>query len=622
MSEECLTAYAREAVAAYPDSDIEIAIDFCQKAVAEFVGTSNDRLVKVGRSLKSLVELSAEKEDEFQIEEALRLLVSECKLLVSEKLKVPKVPFGKTQLAMPIVTLGCMRFQQEWMPRITNMNQVGSDCQDNLVAILKQAISYGMTHIETARGYGCSELQLGTALKQLFLTKYVTREDLIIQTKIPPHEKVSDFRAALETSFRSLQVDYIDLFSFHGLNYEEQIKWTLEGDENCMAVVKEYMEAGKIRHVGFSTHASTTFILKLIDMDVFEYVNLHYHYFGSYTASGGGHDGNGNLDCVKFLTQKNMGIFIISPFDKGGRLYAPSNKLRSLTLPEMEPMEFKSQWIWNHNTLYDGNGPILHTYTVGAGRPSDLDQSAVAAYRHVHQHEATVDKLRTVVERLDRAKEEALGAEWINTWWQGLRKAEQSNHFVEHNQIVWCYNQILAFGLYDFAKNRYGSLEKNLGKWDDLKTPQENIDVIGKNSWGFVPGLALKPGVDYSDDFADVPPGNLERVKEAEAFVIKWCSKKEGEEEAKEQSDQKRDLRFRLFKRNISVSSQLFKMPSLREIRGALNMGKSAESSTGFQESESNIATESDVVETIPKEWETAYDMRPWPDYPDQPSRA
>jgi hypothetical protein len=137
-----------------------------------------------------------------------------------------------------------------------------------------------------------------------------------------------------------------------------------------------------------------------------------------------------------------------------------------------------------------------------------------------------------------------------------------------------------------------------------------------------VPGLALKPGVDYSDDFADVPPGNLERVKEAEAFVIKWCSKKEGEEEAKEQSDQKRDLRFRLFKRNISVSSQLFKMPSLREIRGALNMGKSAESSTGFQESESNIATESDVVETIPKEWETAYDMRPWPDYPDQPSRA
>lgn len=33
-------------------------------------------------------------------------------------------------------------------------------------------------------------------------------------------------------------------------------------------------------------------------------------------------------------------VFIISPYDKGGRLYAPSHLSRELMLPEMEPMEY------------------------------------------------------------------------------------------------------------------------------------------------------------------------------------------------------------------------------------------------------------------------------------------
>jgi predicted aldo/keto reductase-like oxidoreductase len=89
---------------------------------------------------------------------------------------------------MPIVTLGCMRFQQQWGASISQMNQVYTDCQDNLLSILRQALAYGINHIETARGYGCSELQLGVALKQLMMTGEVKREDLIIQTKVPPKE--------------------------------------------------------------------------------------------------------------------------------------------------------------------------------------------------------------------------------------------------------------------------------------------------------------------------------------------------------------------------------------------------------------------------------------------------
>ncbi len=59
-----------------------------------------------------------------------------------------------------------------------------------------------------------------------------------------------------------------------------------------MEVVKEYIDKGKIRHVGFSTHGMSTTIIKAIESGVFSYVNLHFHWCGSYTSSGSSKAGN------------------------------------------------------------------------------------------------------------------------------------------------------------------------------------------------------------------------------------------------------------------------------------------------------------------------------------------
>lgn len=591
-----LVALARQAVETHPHADIEAALEFCETVCPDFCATSNDRLVKLGRSLRSLVEL-ANDNAEFDLASSLDLQVQECQVLMSGNIRVPTVKFGKTLLDMPVVTLGCMRFQQEWGARITDINMVGSDCQDNLVAILKHAISMGIVHIETARGYGCSELQLGVALKQLFRTGFCQRSDLIIQTKVPANSDPQAFRSALETSFKNLQVDYVDLFALHGINFDEQLDWIWGRDgDNCWAVVEEYRKAGKVRHVGFSTHGATELILECIGRGCFDYVNLHYHYFGSYTASGGGGDGQGNLAAVKLAAEKNMGIFVISPFDKGGRLYAPSRRLRSLTLPEMEPMTFKSWWIWNHHRL-QGDLPALHTYTVGAARPADLDQPAVAAHLHATQPDQVLDKLVAVRDRLEAVKIEKLGREWVETWWNGLPKAKSSAYLVEHNQVVWIYNSIVAFGMYEFGKARYNSFEKNGSKWEPNKSAEENIDKnIGRNAWGFVPGLPLNSNIDYTEDLKNVPRENFERVKEAEAFVYRFCRDRTQPEE-----NGIKDRLVKKFRRNFSVSSQLFRVPNLT-----------------FEEGDN----EKDDKPAIPKDWETAYDMRPWPDYPDQPSRS
>ena len=450
-------------------TDVEFALEFLPQAGVDPQGVgqaSNDRLVKTARMMLSLFskeETSSSHEDsntppwtDEDREASLQRLVEDFSILPQVG-AVPRVPFGKTGLKMPIVTIGCMRFQMAWGDRVQNMNQVEADCQDNLLAILRTAIlKYGMVHIETARAYGSSELQIGAALKQILLAKEVQRKDLIIQTKVNPSADPEEFRSELEKSMRLLGVDYLDLFSVHGFNMPEHFEWCFGQDgNNCMKVVREFRDAGKIRHVGFSTHGPTDLILKAIDTDEFEYVNLHYHAFGSYTASGYGKTRTGgNYEVLERLQEKEMGCFIISPYDKGGGLYAPSHKLRRLAAPETEPIVFHSWWLWHHSELfaqYDKPGPPIHTFTVGAARVSDLDEPALAAHYFKTKLQDSLAKTMRVWERLVMVREQSLGEDWAKNWFQGLPKALTSQYQIEHNQMVWLYNSVKAFGLYEFA---------------------------------------------------------------------------------------------------------------------------------------------------------------------------
>jgi predicted aldo/keto reductase-like oxidoreductase len=72
--------------------------------------------------------------------------------------------FGRTGLNMPVISCGGMRYQHKWQdvaPRdIPRANQ------ENLEACIHRALELGINHIETARGYGTSEMQLGALLPQ------------------------------------------------------------------------------------------------------------------------------------------------------------------------------------------------------------------------------------------------------------------------------------------------------------------------------------------------------------------------------------------------------------------------------------------------------------------------
>jgi predicted aldo/keto reductase-like oxidoreductase len=155
--------------------------------------------------------------------------------------------FGRTELAMPIFSCGGMRYQHKWQD--VPLKDVPADNQANLERTIRRALEIRINHIETARGYGSSERQLGLVLPSL------PRDQMIVQTKIQPEADPAKFVDHFHQSLERLQLDYVDLLGIHGLNVHREL-WQTVRPNGCLAAARQLQKEGKVRHVGFSTHGS------------------------------------------------------------------------------------------------------------------------------------------------------------------------------------------------------------------------------------------------------------------------------------------------------------------------------------------------------------------------------
>src|SRR5580693_3658833 len=116
--------------------------------------------------------------------------------------------FGRTELAMPVISCGGMRYQFKWQD--VAPSEIPAANQANLEATIHRAVELGINHIETARGYGSSEMQLGNVLPKL------PRDKIIVQTKVAPQAAPEQFLNIFEQSMKYLRLDHVDLLSLHG----------------------------------------------------------------------------------------------------------------------------------------------------------------------------------------------------------------------------------------------------------------------------------------------------------------------------------------------------------------------------------------------------------------------
>lgn len=333
--------------------------------------------------------------------------------------------FGRTELQMPVFSCGGMRYQYKWQD--VKPEEIPLDNQENLEAVIRRAVELGINHIETARGYGTSEMQLGKILPQF------PREQLIVQTKVSPVPDPQEFRKTFEKSLAYLQLDYVDLFGLHGINNAEVWDLTIR-EGGCLEVAKQLQSEGKIRFIGFSTHAPLEIILQAINTNQFDYVNLHWYYINQW-----------NWPAIAAANKLDMGVFIISPSNKGGLLYQPSPKLVDLCAP-LSPMVFNDLFCLSH--------PQVHTLSIGAAKPSDFNEHV----KTLELLDSAEEILPPIISRLESEAFNILGEDWVKTWDTNLPTWEQTPGQVNMRVILWLLNLALAYDMIDYGKMRYNLL--------------------------------------------------------------------------------------------------------------------------------------------------------------------
>jgi aryl-alcohol dehydrogenase-like predicted oxidoreductase len=147
---------------------------------------------------------------------------------------------GKTDLTVSRVAFGTWQLGGDW----------GSTDVDGAAKAIRTAADNGVTFFDTAQayGFGASEALLAKGLHGL------RREDLVLATKgglrkegngVARDSSARSITEGVESSLRSLDTDYIDLYQVHWPDPNTPF------DETADALAK-LIAAGKIRHVGVS----------------------------------------------------------------------------------------------------------------------------------------------------------------------------------------------------------------------------------------------------------------------------------------------------------------------------------------------------------------------------------
>jgi predicted aldo/keto reductase-like oxidoreductase len=174
--------------------------------------------------------------------------------------------------------------------------------EDEAIQIVHRALDLGINFIDTAAGYGNSEERFGRALAALV----DRRDQVIIATKSGWPSKAGATEE-LERSLKRLRTDVIDIWQLHNISSAEKYAQVI-GPGGSLEAAQEALQAGKIRHIGISSH-NLDVAMEAVRSGLFETIQFPFNYVTREPVD----------ELIPLAREQDVGFIGMKPF-AGGRL--------------------------------------------------------------------------------------------------------------------------------------------------------------------------------------------------------------------------------------------------------------------------------------------------------------
>ncbi|MCL1914115.1 MAG: aldo/keto reductase [Eubacteriaceae bacterium] len=231
--------------------------------------------------------------------------------------------------ALPLLGFGTMRLPMK----------EGQIDEFELRQMVRYAMENGVNYFDTAYPYVDSESEraIGRILKEY------PRESFYLATKYPGHQVLSDYdpKKIFEEQLEKCGVDYFDFYLLHNV-YENSIHRYMDPGLGIIEYLLEQKKAGRIRHLGFSTHGGMENLKVFLGAfkEAMEFCLIQLNYLDWSLQDG--------KSVSSFLADNGIPVFVMEPL-RGGALASLPDEAQS-KLKSLRPNESIASWAfrWLH----------------------------------------------------------------------------------------------------------------------------------------------------------------------------------------------------------------------------------------------------------------------------------
>jgi hypothetical protein len=325
---------------------------------------------------------------------------------------------GRTGLKVSQLGFGAMR-----LPMTTAGDEKLVD-RDKAVPMIHRAFEAGVNYIDTATFYCNEDSQraVGDALKGW-------REKIVVSTKNPYYdEDESAWWQNLENSLERLDIECIDIYHHHGINWKA---YTEKVEPRVSKWMQKAQDQGLIKHICRSFHDEPQALVNIIKTGYPAVITVQYNMLDRQLE-----------DAIALAHESNIGVVVMGPV-AGGKLGVDSPVIADMVDGVDRVPELAMRFVLSNPNV-----------TVALSGMSTMEQ--------VEENIAIADacaplsdeELRIVDEQLERLRE------MEQLYCTGCKYCLPCPEGVAIPQIFNLYNQGRVYGLWGFAKGRYRQMIK------------------------------------------------------------------------------------------------------------------------------------------------------------------